>query len=962
VWVTQYDRDTGKRSYQFKADFYDNQPDGTVRVTRPMIEFFLSDGQVVHVEADDGVLRVAPGADRNTITGVPVEPPRYGTLKDNVKVQLYASAADQAREDPAATLTTTNVQFDNDTFRLFTQEYVDADGHTVHADDVPVTIRAKQYSFDGSGLVMFWDEMTRRLKSLDIAHGKQLIIYDTSGFSMTPGEGSSGPAAAADDPAPGGVVLADVEPGGAVAPAAMAPRNRYLATFYENVVVWQENRPLVTAAEMQVDFLPRGQSGDETESAPAAPPAAAAGTAPPAAEQSAPATEASPAAQEPIVVTWSGKMHMVPTDESKAEPLESGQSILTLTGTPVRLHRVSPVDGIESDAVGTKLVYHTQDSSARLTGDIANPMVVSQKHENGTVSTITGSSLLYSRLDQIAVIEGQGKAHLPDPSDVNSSIDASWDKNCIVHLTGGDQKSPEIKSAELAGSVTVDHPRFDLTADDLGLVFDAPEGDETSRQLKKVRATGNAVCVVHETDQKARTLGGQELQLFTARDPDGRLYPKTILADGSAEATQDHDNLTAEHLAISLAPKPPPEHKEMGEDQTGEEGDVQLEELDATDSVHVQGANDSSAMGDSLKIVMVNAHPQITLVGKPAYAKEKDSVLTAGVIRLSAEDQISKVVGPGELETAVGESAPGAAAADAGAADATPAKPRPMKITWTQSATLDGSANQIDVLGDVNAQSVSADGLTVDSAHSSELVAALAPTAAAKTMVRGAQSDFSFMQDKQLQSVSLRTKASVKSTLTDASGKLVRQYYIRSNRIDYDMVARRMSVPMPGQMLVEDLRPAATAEEGQSSPGGRGYTAFQWGEEMVYDEKARLADLQGDVTIRHWDAGEKPKAMSLRADTVQAEFQPIDQSDDAEVAQENPPLEISHMTAEHHVEVDTTSGPLRCGIADYDPVKQILVCRAGDEGAVTIVDGSGNAQASFKEVRLNLQNNTMEQR
>ncbi len=103
--------------------------------------------------------------------------------------------------------------------------------------------------------------------------------------------------------------------------------------------------------------------------------------------------------------------------------------------------------------------------------------------------------------------------------------------------------------------------------------------------------------------------------------------------------------------------------------------------------------------------------------------------------------------------------------------------------------------------------------------------------------------------------------------------------------------------------------------------------------------------------------------MFLSADTVHAEFEPIEQSDDTQTpSDDTPALQISHLSAEHHVEVDTASGPLRCGQADYDPIKQILICRAGDEGDVTIVDSQGNAQAHFKEVRVNLQNNTMEPR
>jgi lipopolysaccharide export system protein LptA len=977
VWITQYDRETGKRTYQFKADFYDNRPDGTVRVTRPMIEFFLSDGQIVHIEADDGVLRVAPGADRNAITGVPVEPPRYGTLNTNVIVKIYASEAQQEQGNASVTLTTSHVEFDNDTFRLFTQDYVDADGNTVRADYVPVAIRAKQYSFDGSGLVMYWDDMSRRLKSLDIAHGKQLVIYDSSEFNLSQGGTAvseiEDPDRSSPNPfpppkyrgreieAPAVILAADVKPADAgEPPAPVAPRQRYLATFYNNVIVSQNNLPLIKAALMQVDFLPRGGSGaaDTVASASPPPPPAPSTPAAPVTQPSAPPAQPSDnSSGQPIVITWDGKMHMVPTDESTAEPLDAGQSIVTFTGSPVRLHHTSPQDGNESDALCTKLVYRTIDSSARLTGDEQNPLLIWQKREDGTVSTISGNSLLYSRLNQIAVIEGAGKAHLPDPNEANTAIDASWDKNCIVHLTGPPGGSPQISSADLSGQVTVDHPKFNLTADDLSLTFDAPAAGGATQQLKGVRATGNAQCVVHESDQTARSLAGEELQLFTARDPDGKLYPKTIQADGAAQATEGQDNLAAEHIVISLLPKVSPTQNVIGQEQNGSEGDVQLDELNANDTVRVQSTSGASATGNNLKIVMVNGHAVVTLRGDPAVAKDKDSTLVAKLIHLSANDQMSSVDGAGELDTVAGES-PSAGAAP----DVKTLPTHPIKITWSQSATMDGKSNQIHVLGDVNALSTAADG-TVNTAHGSELIATLIPSADAHVVESEKQSDFGFMQNKQLQSVSLRKKASIESTLRDAGGAILRRYYIRSTQIDYDTIARRLSVPEPGQMLVEDHTKAQTdqgAEPGVGA-GGRGRTAFEWSQGMMYDEMARTADLQGDVKISHWDDGAKPKHTFLSADVVHVEFQPMEQSDEGEQpASDTPQLEISHLMALHHVEVDTASGPMHCGEADYDPIKQLLICRAGDEGAVSMVDGQGNVQATFKEVRVNLLNNTMQ--
>src|ERR1700678_840472 len=58
AWVKQYERE-GKLYYQFKSAYYDPQPDGTVKVTLPLIQFFLSNHQVLQIEGSDGVIRFA---------------------------------------------------------------------------------------------------------------------------------------------------------------------------------------------------------------------------------------------------------------------------------------------------------------------------------------------------------------------------------------------------------------------------------------------------------------------------------------------------------------------------------------------------------------------------------------------------------------------------------------------------------------------------------------------------------------------------------------------------------------------------------------------------------------------------------------------------------------------------------------------------------------------------------------
>ena len=228
AWSKQFDK-FGNLYYQFKCQYYDPQPDGTVKVTSPVIQFFLSGGQIMQIEGRNGIIRFAQGTDKGMSHNSPTEPPRYGSLRD-VIVKLFNSAAQQNQNDLEMTMTMTNAQFDNDTYRLFTQEYADDKGKVWHEDEIPVTVSARDYSFNGSGLVLYWNDIDKRLKSLQIAHGTDLTLYDAGDLSPKP---------ASPSPAAPPIVSPD-NPSGTAGGPADARRDRITlrtpASIYRDVL------------------------------------------------------------------------------------------------------------------------------------------------------------------------------------------------------------------------------------------------------------------------------------------------------------------------------------------------------------------------------------------------------------------------------------------------------------------------------------------------------------------------------------------------------------------------------------------------------------------------------------------------------------------------------------------------------------------------------------------------------
>ncbi len=339
------------------------------------------------------------------------------------------------------TMTMANAQFDNDTYRLFTQEYIDAGGKVVHADEIPVTVRARDYSFDGSGLVMYWNDVDKQLKSLEIAHGTDLTVYNASEFSAQPNAPAPAPAASAS-PAP----AADVVPATTPALAANddATRHRYLATFFDRVRITQGGQELVRADRMDVDFISRSAGIAEGNSVPPAPAAEN-----PRPSSTAPAAASTAPSPQPMHIHWSGKMRMVPVDEATAPPLADGKAIIHFSGAPVCLHQAA-ADGRQwVDAQCDDLRYRTADSSAHLAGNV----MLTQTKADGLVSTVTGQSMDFSKFTQVAAFDGPGRATLPDPSDPKSVLDARWQRSCRVHLYDIDNGQMQIERADLAGNV-----------------------------------------------------------------------------------------------------------------------------------------------------------------------------------------------------------------------------------------------------------------------------------------------------------------------------------------------------------------------------------------------------------------------------------------------------------------------------------------------------------------------------
>jgi hypothetical protein len=144
-----------------------------------------------------------------------------------------------------------------------------------------------------------------------------------------------------------------------------------------------------------------------------------------------------------------------------------------------------------------------------------------------------------------------------------------------------------------------------------------------------------------------------------------------------------------------------------------------------------------------------------------------------------------------------------------------------------------------------------------------------------------ASTDVDVMKGKQVSRILLNKDAVVVSRLTAEDGTVLRETRIDSSLLEYDVPARRLTVPRPGTMLVRDHRPPAEKVAGKTQApedqdgldSTRGATAFRWADALDYNGAEHMAKLNGDVVVAYKPDDAKEAPVRLRAKEVVAIFE-----------------------------------------------------------------------------------------
>ncbi len=942
VWIQYFDRVTGNLVNEFKADRYDPPKDGVVHVINPEGRFYSSTGEVLVISARDGEV-IMPEQTRRSdrMDQIQGAPPSRGTLNDVTLMVFNDEDLESDSPKPKLTCRVPIISFDNDALRLSTVQ-TEIAGRVVPADRVPIVVDGDEYAFEGEGLSMRWNHRDQRLDMLEIAHGKRLVIKKPGALGVMPLATAFRPHPHARVKQPWPIQLVNADPVDARRMSAEEAERRrqkrlaaarraaatqkalprepvaYLATFANDVNIYEGDQPIGTADEMLATFT-FAKVPDDTDAPASTQPATRQAATRPAATRAArraPEPEEKPG--QPIEIRWAGKLTIVPQKFSESGLRSGDDRTVRFNGSPVRLQR----EGAILEAATVSAAASGKRFSAR--GD---PQLgpITLKDPSGMKLVTMGLNVV----GDVATVEGASTAELTvnDENNRPQSLLASWKEKGVLHLTTTPKGERAIDSARFTGEVDVSHPQLKLNSRELALAFaPADAGKAGQPALKAVDAKGAVVATLIDAEGD-QVMKAEALSITGSPQADGQIAFTGFKAAGAVELADPKQSLSADRVHGTFQPK-----VDAAEPKKGDK--IEIRRLVAEGSVQFKGEDDSTAAADVLTIETTDGVQEISLHGAPATVADKQSRIAGKLLKLNADGSSASVGGPGTLI--------GVARADvkkAGEAD------QPVELSWSDSFDYNARQNTAVAQGNVVIKSIGGEG-SIDTARAKRMTITLQDAPDAK---QGAS-----IGKKVMQSVQLSDDVEVSSVLNapDDAAKLLRRIHLFAPSITVnagkDGAMGPVTIPSAGRMLYEDRRASAGSTQPDEA-SIRGAVAIEWAKSMSYDPAAEQVVLDGDVVIVHQAPEESPVRMLTQR--LIAEL-------DTDAKSENQQLKM--VRAEGGASFTSSQIRFDAQTASYDPGSHRIIARGTERQPLEVFDENGVSSGAIEEVWWDVRNNRPE--
>lgn len=926
----------GQLVQRYTADRITPLPNREIEMTRPLAFLYLDDGRIVSMTGD--VARVQRGG-RDRLES--------GRITDNVIIRVF-EPRDGAAPDPA-------VDAPSVVIRTNQAELNDPAGE-IRCDGI-VRVTSDLALFTGTGLTILYDKVSG-IERLTVEESEPIRIFASAlraqESSAPPDDTSSRPNGSppADPPAereqsartenqrtsraannPNAQPTAPATPrtpppAQPARPARPSAEPFYKLTMLDNVTIHrgpEGAQQIVTGDRMEIVFAMNNRDLDSPVSAmPATSPSPhdsipssrrrfTRATAPTLTTmlalsviglpgQDVDAGSSGAASDDDIIVTFTGRLVMVPTTD-RADRLPTRDSVrLTLTGAPVRILD----EAQRAEAIGSRIVYTSDDERVRLLGDESFPLRLSSPDLDATAGEFafalasntghfTGAGTMNLRERASAAEFGPQQDPAAPNEPANDGLDIRWSRGVELQFVRNEERNPNnpsdrggrLRLATFRGDVVVrnvaDSERFTMNTDELTVAF-AEQGTGEAESVRYIEANGNVV--VEGLDGQASTLLGDALRLdFEWNEELAHMSPRTLVVSGNASASDATQSIAAEKLTVTLIEKPEVVAEDGdATDESRRSSNIEIDTLLAEQRVTVRLQEGLTVTGDRLFAVATSEHAEMTglpvrIVGEEGSTNFVAVGSQATIDRVADGNYRVLMNGGGNLQMSRPASTPSEEDADSGRAAIEPDSTSPRDesgespeavgetfvVEWEDSLQYDEFTSKklarVDVRGRVKAVSrpTPLEDTTVDG-EKIVLELDLVDAPATEKEHAGNASSGGAMdrmrKNRELRSFTAHgapAKLESRTWQNEARTGVPQVHYIEGKQVSFDAKSRDAEVIGQGTLLVQDLTPPAPGEP-EPDFGERGTTMFEWQGGM---EMKELVDGRYDmsmtrqVTMRH---------------------------------------------------------------------------------------------------------------
>ncbi len=921
------DKKSGRLSRRFSYDRMTPRDAWVFDVVRPEAWLYVSDSRVIHLVGDKGQF-YAPG-----------NQPQEGTFRKNLVITIYQKSKTRVKPlDLGKDSMDRAIKI-----KLFECKFNTVTGRVQSKDDVEVmTPATKQAHFKGRGLDLVYDEANRRIKYLEIAHGKSLRYHRLKQPKVK------------KDPKVPPKPQPRKKP---TTPEKKSDEPFYQLTFDRNVVARNKGR-LIKADRLLAYFTLDRESTERqlNVSAPVFSPMALSpsgrlswysvehmaglvrmmasevgGSVPNPLDVKAKVDpDAMPHRENDVVLTWTGKMTMIPVETPPQELAGPKDMYVRFEGRPVR------VEGDKGERLECHMLEYL-DSQRRIlaNGSALYPMVITSPQlgkltadrfalwlddVNGNRGRLIGAGVIAAPKAQAGAKKTKRDSSLPEGFRVewNDRVDLvfvkrekDYEANANeAKVDEGENPHDDLKSASFVGKVEVFDRDFHMKADRLTTHFtdQTIAGKERGRGLKAIDAEG----AVHATFNQGY-LEANKLHITTKPNENGKLVPAMLTAHGRVKVVDPKQHLEAGHLEATFAEKPKDskdkkDSKEKRPESLGGTNlTVDVHQITAFDQVVLKLRNGTVVLGDKLEADSVKG--EATVVGAPVRIQtsqnkkvgKAESELRTLEVDITRNGKHVLAKHPGEYVFTEPDD-PGTGENEA----------RRVKVVWKKRMVFDDLARTIDFFGKVQMEAedvartptdpiesntLSADRVTLF-LRSKEVMKAATSSGGALTKGKAKEKkgfDAAFGQQSLRRMVAVGNVRLQANKYKDKGKKFaLTRFMILGPKLDFVDLQKVATVTGAGKMLIEDYRPKPKPDKKGDGKGkkdstvakaipmsGRGATLFTWTEKMVMEgevpadgpnrpERSRLR-MEGKVQMTHEPLGTKD-VLELKTDALLCEM------------------------------------------------------------------------------------------